>query len=168
MTDRDIIDHKGYRRGVGIVVCDDGGRVLLARRGDHRGWQFPQGGVREGEPPRDAMFRELKEELGLGPSDVRVLARMGTWVSYTLPARYRRARSPRCIGQKQLWWLLRLCSGEENIRFDLAEKPEFDDWRWVEFWTPADEVVFFKRSVYQEVLGEFEQRVGLRVAANLR
>lgn len=168
MAEQDIIDHMGFRRGVGIVVCDDRGRVLLARRSDHRGWQFPQGGVREGEPPREAMFRELKEELGLEPSHVRVVARMGRWVSYTLPARYRRARSPRCIGQKQLWWLLRLCSDEDNIRPDLTGEPEFDDWRWVDFWTPADEVVFFKRSVYQEVLSEFEERVGLRVAANLR
>jgi len=63
--EQDIIDHKGYRRGVGIVVWDGRDRVLLARRSDRRGWPFPQGGVRQGEPPRDAMYRELKEELGL-------------------------------------------------------------------------------------------------------
>ena len=168
MAEQDIIDHKGYRRGVGIVIWDGRDRVLLARRSDHRGWQFPQGGVRQDEPPRDAMYRELKEELGLDPSDVRETARMGRWVSYTLPARFRRSRSPRCVGQKQLWWLLRIRCRDERIRPDLAAEPEFDDWQWVDYWQPAEEVVFFKRSVYREVLSEFEERVGLRLAANLR
>lgn len=168
MADQDIIDHNGFRRGVGIVIWNGRDRVLLARRSDHRGWQFPQGGVRQGEPPRDAMYRELKEELGLDPSHVREVARMGRWVSYKLPQRYRRSRAPRCIGQKQLWWLLRLTCADEHVRPDLAEEPEFDDWSWVEYWLPAEEVVFFKRSVYRQVLEEFEERVGLRAAANVR
>ena len=168
MTDQDIIDYKGFRRGVGIVIWDGRDSVLLARRSDRRGWQFPQGGVRQGEPPRDAMYRELKEELGLDASDVREVARMGRWVSYTLPARFRRAGPPRCVGQKQLWWLLRIQCSDERIRPDLAAEPEFDNWRWVEYWRPADEVVFFKRSAYREVLDEFEERVGLRIAADLR
>ena len=168
MADQDIIDHKGYRRGVGIVIWDGRDRVLLARRSDHRGWQFPQGGVQPDEPPRDAMYRELKEELGLDSSDVRVVARMGRWVSYTLPSRFRRSRSPRCIGQKQLWWLLRIHCSDDRIRPDLAAEPEFDDWQWVDFWRPAEEVVFFKRAAYREVLDEFEQRAGLRLTADLR
>ncbi len=168
MADQDIIDHNGYRRGVGIVVCDRQGRVLLARRSDHRGWQFPQGGVLTDELPRDAMYRELEEELGLERSHVRVMARMGRWVSYKLPARYRRSRSPRYIGQKQLWWLLRLLASDASVRPDLCEQPEFDDWRWVDYWLPAKEVVFFKRAVYKEVLSEFEERVDLRISANMR
>lgn len=168
MADQDIIDHNGYRRGVGIVVCDGRGRVLLARRSDRRGWQFPQGGVRQGEPPRAAMYRELREELGLEPSHVRVIGRMGQWVSYKLPVRYRRSNSAGCIGQKQLWWLLKLTSGDGSVRPDLCEHPEFDDWRWVNYWLPAKKVVFFKRAVYRDVLSEFEERAGLRVAAELR
>lgn len=166
--EQDIIDHNGYRRGVGIVIWDGRDRVLLARRSDHRGRQFPQGGVRQGERPRDAMYRELKEELGLDPSHVREVARMGRWVSYKLPTRYRRSRAPRCIGQKQLWWLLRLTCAEEQVRPDLAEEPEFDDWSWVDYWLPAEEVVFFKRSVYRQVLEEFGERVGLRAIVNMR
>lgn len=168
MTDQDIIDHEGYRRGVGIVISDRRGRLLLARRRDHRGWQFPQGGVRPGEAPRAAMYRELKEELGLEPSQVREVARMGNWVSYRLPQRYRRSGTPRCIGQKQLWWLLRLESNEEEVRPELADEPEFDAWRWVDYWLPAEEVVFFKRAVYREVLAEFEESISLRVTGAMR
>ena len=168
MADRDIIDYKGYRRGVGIVISDGRGRVLFARRRDHRGWQFPQGGVRPGEAPRNAMYRELQEELGLEPQHVRELARMRSWVSYRLPQRYRRSGTPVCIGQKQLWWLLRLESGEEEVRPDWADEPEFDDWKWVDYWHPVREVVFFKRDVYREVLTEFEASGGLRAAGNMR
>jgi len=162
VADQDIIDHKGYRRGVGIIVCDGRGRVLLARRRDRGGWQFPQGGVRPGEAPRAAMYRELKEELGLEPGQVREVARMGRWVSYRLPAHYRRARGPRCIGQKQFWWLLRLESSDEAVRPELADEPEFDDWKWVDYWLPARVVVFFKQATYREVLAEFEESIGLR------
>ena len=168
VADQDIIDHKGYRQGVGIVVCDHRGRVLLARRRDHRGWQFPQGGVRPGEAPREAMYRELTEELGLQPSHVREVARMGSWVSYRLPARYRRSGQSPCIGQKQLWWLLRLEAGDDQVRLELADKPEFDDWKWVDYWLPVSEVVFFKRAVYREVLTEFEHSTGLRAAGAMR
>ena len=168
MADQDIIDHNGFRQGVGIVICDGRGRVLLARRSDHQGWQFPQGGVLQGESPREAMYRELKEELGLDRSHVREVARMGSWVSYELPARYLRSRSPRCIGQKQLWWLLRLCSSEDKVRPDLSDKPEFDDWRWVDYWLPVKEVVFFKQAVYRQVLNEFQDSAGLLVAGNMR
>ena len=168
MADHDIIDHKGYRRGVGIVIWDGRDRVLLARRSDHRGWQFPQGGVRPGESAREAMYRELKEELGLDPSQVREVSRMGRWVSYRLPKQYRRSGSPRCIGQKQLWWLLKTDCADECIRPDLAEDAEFDGWRWVDYWLPAGEVVFFKRSVYRQVLEEFAGLASLRAAGIMR
>ncbi|WP_446830890.1 RNA pyrophosphohydrolase [Candidatus Foliamicus sp.] len=168
MTDQDVIDHKGYRHGVGIVVCNNQGRLLLARRRDHRGWQFPQGGMRPAESPRAAMYRELEEELGLVPSQVRELARMPSWVSYRLPPRYRRSGTPLCIGQKQLWWLLRLESSDEDISPELGSEPEFDAWRWVDYWLPVKEVVYFKRDVYREVLAEFEKRVGLRTSRAMR
>lgn len=168
LADHDIIDHKGYRRGVGIVIWDGGDKVLLARRSDHRGWQFPQGGVRPGEPAREAMYRELKEELGLDASRVREVSRMGSWVSYRLPKQYRRSASPRCIGQKQLWWLLKIDCADECIRPDLAEDPEFDGWRWTDYWLPADEVVFFKRPVYRQVLEEFAGLAALRAAGIMR
>ena len=166
--EQDIIDHKGYRRGVGIVIWDGRSRVLLARRSDRRGRQFPQGGVQPGEPPRDAMYRELEEELGLAPSQVREVSRMASWVRYRLPPRYRRSNSPHCIGQKQLWWLLKINCADEEIRPDLAENPEFDGWSWVDYWLPAEEVVFFKREVYRQVLEEFAEHISLPAYAGLR
>ena len=168
MADQDIIDYRGYRRGVGIVIFDGGGRVLLARRRDRRGWQFPQGGVQPGETPRAAMYRELKEELGLDPSHVRETARLPSWVDYRLPERFRRPGSPQCIGQTQLWWLLRLECGDEQIRPELGENPEFDGWKWVDYWFPVSEVVFFKRALYQEVLTRFKDDAGLRAAGDMR
>lgn len=171
MADQDIIDRNGYRRGVGIVVCDNRKRVLLARRRDHQGWQFPQGGVRQGEAPRDAMYRELKEELGLEPPHVREVARMRSWVSYRLPMHHRRPAGPACIGQKQLWWLLRLESSDREVRLDLSGEPEFDDWKWVDYWHPVGEAVFFKRAAYRQVLTHFEANIAAiaaRVGGSVR
>ena len=151
----DNIDENGYRANVGIVVANDEGRLLLAGRAGRKGWQFPQGGIRPGEDPRTAMYRELHEELGLEKNDVSLLAETSEWVFYRLPRRYiRHDRKPLCIGQKQMWFLLRLAGSEERIRFDATGDPEFDRWRWVDFWRPVNEVIYFKRRVYARVLAE--------------
>lgn len=149
----DRIDSEGYRANVGIIVCDDEGLVLLGGRIGQAGWQFPQGGIREDESPEEAMYRELGEEIGLGPGDVRVLGATRGWLRYRLPERYvRRDSRPVCIGQKQRWFLLRLVSPKDRLRADTTATPEFDRWRWVGFWEPADEVIHFKRRVYRKAL----------------
>ena len=151
----DFIDAQGFRANVGIVLIRDSGEVFLCSRSDGRGWQFPQGGVQRNESPEAAMFRELHEEVGLGPDDVEVVAGTRQWLRYRLPRRYVRQRSrPLCIGQKQRWFLLRMVSGEDRVRFDVTAKPEFDGWRWVEYWTPVREVIYFKRLVYARALRE--------------
>jgi len=128
---------------------------LLGGRVGAKGWQFPQGGMLEGEAPEEAMFRELHEEVGLEASDVDLLASTEDWLRYRLPKKYlRRGSKPLCIGQKQRWFLLRLCSDEERLRFDRSETPEFDRWRWVDFWRPVNEVIYFKRRVYAQALHE--------------
>lgn len=150
-----MIDDDGFRRNVGIILCNRDDDVLLGRRTDRGGWQFPQGGMAAGESPEDAMYRELNEELGLVPAQVSVLGRTRDWLRYRLPARYRRPGGrPPCIGQKQLWFLLRLDADEAALRLDTTAQPEFDDWRWVEYWAPAGEVIFFKRKVYERALAE--------------
>jgi len=150
-----MIDSEGYRLNVGIILCNDEGRVFWARRAGMRSWQFPQGGIKFRENPDDAMFRELYEEVGLRRKQVQTIARTRDWLRYDLPERYIRKHSyPLCIGQKQLWYILRLASTERHIKLDCAEKPEFDAWRWVDFWKPLNDVVYFKRDVYRRALSE--------------
>ena len=149
----DSIDDEGFRANVGIILANDEQRLFWARRVGRRGWRFPQGGIRPEEDPKDAMFRELEEEIGLSRSDVDVLAQTDGWLRYRLPRRYMRTNSkPLCVGQKQRWFLLRLAGPEEKVRFDLSEKPEFDKFRWVDFWYPPKQVIFFKREVYKRAL----------------
>jgi putative (di)nucleoside polyphosphate hydrolase len=148
-----VIDPDGYRPNVGIVLMRDDGQVFWARRVHRDGWQFPQGGMNTDETPLEAMYRELREETGLLPEHVQVLGATPGWLRYRLPYRsMRRDEKPQCIGQKQVWFLLRLLAGEDALRLDITEKPEFDSWRWVDFWYPVDHVVTFKRNVYARAL----------------
>ena len=157
MSDKNI-DADGFRANVGIVIVNAEGKLLWARRVGQGGWQFPQGGIRTNEAPLSAMYRELREEVGLEPCDVSLLATSRDWFRYTLPNRYQRKHSkPLCIGQKQRWFMLRLESDEQRIRFDCNDEPEFDHWEWVDFSVPVDNVIYFKRDVYVKVLDEFRR-----------
>ncbi|MGR8951984.1 MAG: RNA pyrophosphohydrolase, partial [Gammaproteobacteria bacterium] len=145
----------GYRPNVGIILCNDEGRVFWAKRMGMNAWQFPQGGINQDEDPETAMYRELWEETGLQQQHVQVLGRTRYWLRYKLPERYIRKNTlPICIGQKQIWYILRLVSHESNVRFDHCPKPEFDSWRWVDYWEPLKDVVYFKRKVYQRAMTE--------------
>ena len=156
-----MIDSDGFRANVGIVLCDERGRVFWARRVNRSGWQFPQGGIARDESPDDAMFRELHEEIGLARHHVEVLGHTRRWLRYRLPPQYLRHGSlPLCIGQKQRWYLLRFTGTEADFRFDRGDVAEFDDWQWVDYWTPAQEVIFFKRKVYRRALQELEPLLG--------
>ena len=148
-----MVDPDGFRPNVGIVLMHEDGRLFWARRVNRDGWQFPQGGMNTDETPIEAMYRELREETGLQPEHVQVLGSTPGWLRYRLPRRcVRRGNRPLCIGQKQVWFLLRMTCAETEVRFDLCEKPEFDSWRWVDFWDPAQHVVSFKREVYVRAL----------------
>ncbi len=151
----DVIDRDGFRANVGIVLMSADGRVFLGRRAGGRGWQFPQGGMRQHESAEESLFRELKEEVGLENEQVRIVGRTRAWLRYRLPSRYlRRHVQPLCVGQKQRWFLLTLQCPELCLRLDLTPQPEFDRWRWVDFWQPVREVVYFKRAVYTRALHE--------------
>ncbi|MBK9495864.1 MAG: RNA pyrophosphohydrolase [Alphaproteobacteria bacterium ADurb.BinA280] len=148
-----MIDPDGYRPNVGIILMHPEGRVFWARRIHRDGWQFPQGGMNTDETPQEAMFRELQEETGLEPEHVEVLGMTPGWLRYRLPKRcVRPGKRPICLGQKQVWFLLRLVAGEDAVRLDATESPEFDSWRWVDFWYPLEHVVPFKRRVYAQAL----------------
>lgn len=150
---KDSIDTEGFRANVGIILANDAGKLLLAGRIGNRGWQFPQGGLQVGESTEQAMYRELHEEIGLRKSDVQILGITDEWLRYRLPDKYvRRGNKPLCIGQKQRWFILRLLGDDERVQLDLGDSPEFDRWRWVDFWRPVNEVIYFKRRVYAMAL----------------
>jgi putative (di)nucleoside polyphosphate hydrolase len=160
----DVIDAEGFRANVGIVLMRapqaeepkaPAPKVFLGRRTGGRGWQFPQGGVRAGEAVEEAVYRELAEEIGVERGSVELLGQTSEWLRYRLPSRYiRRNQHPLCIGQKQLWFLLRLTSDPLAFDFGRTSEPEFDHWRWASWWEPVREVIFFKRPVYAAALTE--------------
>jgi len=151
-----VIDAEGFRANVGIVICNHQGQVFWARRFGQHSWQYPQGGIDDGETPEQAMYRELNEEVGLTAADVEIVATTKHWLRYKLPKRLiRRDSNPVCIGQKQKWFLLRLTCKDEDVNLLKTTHPEFDDWRWVSYWYPVRQVVAFKREVYRKVMKEF-------------
>ncbi|TRY32958.1 RNA pyrophosphohydrolase [Aliiglaciecola sp. M165] len=151
-----MIDAEGFRANVGIVICNRMGQVFWAKRYGQHSWQFPQGGIDQGETAEQAMFRELHEEVGLKPEQVKVIGVTKNWMRYKLPKRLiRQGSNPVCIGQKQKWFLLQLECNEADVDVLNSGHPEFDDWRWVSYWYPVRNVVSFKRDVYRRVMKEF-------------
>lgn len=148
-----MIDSEGFRPNVGIILANEEGRVLWARRIGENAWQFPQGGIKAREKPEDALYRELKEEIGLEAESVSIVASTRGWLKYRLPSGLLRRRSS-FVGQKQKWFLLKLLSDDNSISVSQAGTPEFDHWRWVSYWYPLGEVVAFKRDVYRRALKE--------------
>ena len=152
-----MIDPDGFRPNVGIILANDQSKVLWARRVGQEAWQFPQGGIKRHETAMDALYRELCEELGLAPADVDIVGSTRGWLRYKLPRRYIRwHKSPRCIGQKQIWYLLRLVGADSAVCLHACQTPEFDHWKWVDYWQPMREVIYFKRTVYRRALKELE------------
>ena len=151
-----MIDKDGFRPNVGIMLANDHGQLLWARRvGGRNAWQFPQGGIRNGESAEEALYRELHEEVGLRPAAVEVLGSTRGWLRYRLPRRYiRKGQDPVCIGQKQKWFMLRLLEDDGAVQLDLNDKPEFDHWQWVSYWYPLEQVISFKREVYRRAMKE--------------
>ena len=162
-----MIDSNGFRPNVGIIICNKLGQLLWAKRIKQDAWQFPQGGIKEAETTEEALFRELSEEVGLCKDDVRILSQTSEWLKYRLPKPYIRQRKGRtCIGQKQKWFLLGLQTEEDRVDLENTLQPEFDDWCWVNYWYPVNQVVDFKRSVYRKALIELEQSVKNFVSDN--
>ena len=150
-----MIDRDGYRPNVGIIICNWKNEVFWGKRVKEHSWQFPQGGIKAGETPERAMFRELHEEVGLGAEHVRILGRTRDWLRYEVPEQWvRREWRGNYKGQKQIWYLLRLVGRDCDVHLRASEKPEFDAWRWNDYWVPLESVIEFKRDVYQLALNE--------------
>ncbi|NDU86344.1 MAG: RNA pyrophosphohydrolase [Ferrovum sp.] len=150
-----MIDREGYRPNVGIILCNASNEVFWAKRIRQQAWQFPQGGIKSGETPEQAMYRELGEETGLQPHHVQILGRTRNWLRYDVPEQWlRRECRSHYRGQKQIWFLLRLMGRDSDVSLRATEQPEFDAWRWSDYWIPIESVVEFKRQVYQLALKE--------------
>ena len=150
-----MLDRDGFRPNVGIILLNQKSQVFWGKRIRTHSWQFPQGGIDRGENPEQAMFRELHEEVGLFPQHVQVLARTRDWLRYEVPDRFiRRDARGHYKGQKQIWFLLQLVGHDWDLNLRATDHPEFDAWRWNDYWVPLDAVVEFKRGVYKMALTE--------------
>ncbi|MEI6722486.1 MAG: RNA pyrophosphohydrolase [Betaproteobacteria bacterium] len=153
-----MLDKDGYRPNVGIILCNARNEVFWGKRVHQHSWQFPQGGIKHGETPEQAMFRELEEEVGLKSDHVRILGRTRQWLRYEVPDQWvRRDWRGTYRGQKQIWFLLRMQARDCDVKLRANEKPEFDAWRWHEYWVPLESVIEFKRDVYQQALTELHR-----------
>ena len=152
---RSQIDNEGFRANVAIVLTNDKGQLFWAKRVGMDAWQFPQGGIKSNESVEKAMYRELREETGLLPEHIEIIGCTDKWLRYRLPERFiRRSKKPVCVGQKQIWYLLKLIGDESKVMLNISKRPEFEHWRWVDITRPVKEVVDFKRQVYKEALAQ--------------
>ena len=159
-----MLDKEGYRPNVGIILANHRNEVFWGKRVNQHAWQFPQGGIQRGESPSQAMFRELEEEIGLERSHVRILGRTREGLRYEVPEKWQRKAKAQegekrgaYRGQKQIWFLLRLVGRDCDVRLRAIGKPEFDAWRWHDYWVPVDSVIEFKREVYRQALAELHR-----------
>ena len=153
-----MLDRDGFRPNVGIILLNQKNQVFWGKRIRTHSWQFPQGGIDRGENPEQAMFRELHEEVGLKPDHVQIVARTRDWLRYEVPDRFiKREARGHYRGQKQIWYLLQLVGHDWDLNLRATDHPEFDAWRWNDYWVPLDLVVEFKRGVYKMALNELSR-----------
>ncbi|WP_404991900.1 RNA pyrophosphohydrolase [Cupriavidus pauculus] len=153
-----MLDREGFRPNVGIILINARNEVFWGKRIGEHSWQFPQGGIKYGETPEQAMYRELHEEVGLLPEHVRIVGRTRDWLRYEVPDKFiRREIRGHYRGQKQIWFLLRMVCRDCDIHLRATDHPEFDAWRWSDYWVPLDAVIEFKREVYQLALTELSR-----------
>lgn len=153
-----MLDREGFRSNVGIILLNLHNKVWWGKRAREHSWQFPQGGIKFGETPEQAMYRELTEETGLRPEHVEIVGRTKDWLRYEVPEHFiRREIRGHYRGQKQIWFLLRLVGRDTDVNLRHSDNPEFDAWRWHDYWAPLEVVIEFKRGVYQDALEELSR-----------
>jgi len=148
---------QAYRSGVGMVIFNREGLILVAERIHNPGtWQMPQGGIDEGEEPETAVLREMEEEIGT--RNAEIIGMMEEWICYEFPAHTaQKLWGGKYLGQRQKWIALRFLGEDGDIRLDAHTEPEFNRWQWVRLVDLLDYVVYFKRPIYERVMKEFAQ-----------
>ena len=152
-----IVNMKGknYRKGVGMVIVNRKGQFFLGKRIGADAWQFPQGGIDEGETPEVALYRELYEETGLKKEKVEIIDISKKWLVYHIPHVFQRSNK-KYDGAMQKWFLLRFIGEDgDDINLNATEHAEFDSWKWSDRKTAIKSVIKFKRKVYESILQEF-------------
>ncbi|OOY20064.1 RNA pyrophosphohydrolase [Thioclava sp. DLFJ5-1] len=161
MTPEEIVKLP-YRRNVGVVLMNPAGLVFAGQRIDNPGpaWQMPQGGIDKGEKPKEAALRELEEETGVNPDLVEIVAKTSDWVRYDLPHDLvPNIWNGRWRGQEQKWFLMRFLGSDDQVQIE-TDHPEFSVWQWMPFDELVENIVPFKRSVYEAVRAEFRDYLG--------
>jgi putative (di)nucleoside polyphosphate hydrolase len=150
-------DYPRHRPNVGVVLFNRDGLVWLGRRHGQpppHNWQFPQGGVDDGEDLLDAARRELAEETGV--TSAELLARTEGWLVYDFPADFAGSKRARgWAGQKQAWFAFRFTGDDAEIDLEAHGEVEFDAWRWGRLDDTPELIVPFKRAVYETVVAAF-------------
>ncbi len=155
-----------YRPNVGAVLFNQHGQVFVARRADlpnakgpAGGWQLPQGGIDENEDPREAVLRELAEEIGTDRAEI--IGEHADWLTYDLPPELLGiALKGRYRGQRQRWFALRFTGTDADIRLDADPHPEFDAWRWANLADLPSLAVPFKLEIYKVLAQSFARFAG--------
>ncbi|XP_030967557.1 nudix hydrolase 26, chloroplastic-like [Quercus lobata] len=151
---------QGYRRNVGVCLINPYKKIFAASRLDiNSAWQMPQGGVNEGEDPRSAAIRELREDTGV--SSVEIVAEVPYWLTFDFPPEVREKLKhlweSDWKGQVQKWFLVKFTGADEEINLlgDGTEKAEFGKWSWMSPEQIVELAVDFKKPIYKEVMTAF-------------
>ena len=146
-----------YRKCVGMMILNTHKEILVGRRLDHPSgyWQMPQGGIDDNENPKEAVWREMLEEIGTNKAELIKISNQ--WINYDIPSETLKTLpwGDIYIGQTQKWFAF-LFLGEDNDINVGTDNPEFSEWKWTRMNSIIDSIVPFKRDVYSKILEEFK------------
>lgn len=151
-----------YRPCVGIMLLNENHRVFVARRIDTmvEAWQMPQGGIEEGEDPREAAFREMEEEIGT--RNAEIIKELDGWLQYDLPEHLiGKVWKGKYRGQRMKWYLMRYLGQDSDINLE-THQPEFCEWKWLDMSKLTRAIVEFKRPLYRQLVQHFGPIAKLR------
>ena len=146
-----------FRKGIGVFLINENNQLWVGKRIDFKNnyWQMPQGGIDNNENPRQAMIRELSEEVGI-KKNYEILMELDCWLSYSLPSSLKKiVWGGKYEGQTQKWFACRFFGKDEEFNLE-THKPEFEDWKWIRPEDAMRFVVPFKKKLYRDVLRGFK------------